>query len=188
MESDSKLKKIGIGIKLFLAWLFTLLLFGILGMMLVRGPILFLQEFSYSGKGTVEKVKSVHGGYDLYLSSKEEFHWILNRPEPSVGDEFYKEKYSFRYMVNGKNRTDKEHVLTLISIPIPYRAAFILLVAMLIFQTVFYWIYKKSPPVAFLEAFWEKTYKKMASVITMYVLPVLFLWYVIDFFVVDLFL
>ena len=175
-------------IKIFVLWFFTLLLFFVLAMMLFRGPMLFLYEFSDSAKGIVEKVKVVRGGHDLFLSSNKKFHWILNLPEPIVGDKFDKEKYSFRYMVNGKNRATKKEIMILTTFPMPYKYAFILFGVMIIFQTIFYKIYKKSPPMAFIDAFQGVTHSKMASVVSMYFLPVLFVYYTIYFFVLDFFL
>ncbi len=171
-----------------IAWIYTILLFTASVTILFRGPMLFLQEFTKSAKGKVEKVEMVHGGYDIFLSSREDFYWILSTPPPVAGDRFTKEMNSFRYMINSKNRTSKKEIMMLTSFPILYPYSFVLLGIMLIFQTVFYKIHEKSPPVAFLESFHQKVYKKQASTITMYILPVLFIWYIIYFFVIDIFL
>jgi hypothetical protein len=153
--------------------------------MLLRGPLLFFQETLKSAKGTVNMVKISRGGYDVFFIDQEKsFSWIIACPPPEIGDEFHKEKYSFRYMVNGKNRETKEEIMTS-SIPIPYKYTFILFGLMTIFQFAIYRIYKKAPYITFIDVCQGVRHSKAASIISLFPIPILFIIYTVYFFAID---
>jgi hypothetical protein len=126
-----------------LACAYIFLFFFVLFMVFIRGPTLFFFQYFGSAKGNIIEIKSVHGGDDLYFDNGSIFHWIIAPHAPKIGDYFDKEKYSFRYLVNGKNATTRSEAMVLTSVPIPPKYAFPLMILMIIFQFVYYKMYGK---------------------------------------------
>jgi hypothetical protein len=147
------------------------------------GFLLFFQEFNSSAQGKVVEVKSVHGGYDIYLDNDSEFHWILGGVPPEIGDYFNKQSCSFRYLVNGENAITITKAMVLTSIRIPPRYCFPLLVFLLLFQFFFYRKYKITVSVAFWNGFdYKKISLRDTPLFELAVIPIVLIIYSLQFF------
>ena len=158
--------------------------------MIILSPLLFLQEFSKDAAGRVVKVKSVHGGEDLYLDDGTVFHWIIGADHPQIGELLKKEMYSFRYIVNGKNVMTHSDAMELTSIRIPSRYVFPLFLFLIVFQFYFFHKYKLTPwevvlnRVNFDEEASGKLYdpKSPALHFDLALIPIIFMIYSIQYF------
>ena len=188
-KSDNPNIKLRTALKFVTLLTFNLFLFYSIANMTLYGSIFFLTEFNKAAHGVVERAERIGKGRHVFLDSGEDFYWKIHHPLPKAGDTFHKEKYSFRYMVNGKNCMTKEDALSALTVPfLPYKYAFIVFCVMLIFQFIYYRIYEKSPQVAFREMFEDKSYSKMASKITMFILPAVFAYYLFWLLLIPVFL
>lgn len=151
--------------------------------MLCFAPFLFFQELNSSAHGKVVNIKSVHGGYDIYLDNGTEFHWIIGNTPPQKGDYFNKLCCSFKYLINDKNAMTINKAMVLTSIRIPPRYCFPLLIFLLLFQFIFFRKYKVTAWVAFWNGFdYEKIHLKDTPLFDLAVIPIVFIIYSIQFF------
>lgn len=172
-------KKISHSIQI-ISCIIYILLFAFFVCVVPMSIVIFYQEFFDSEEGNVVKLeRSGHGGVIIKLDNGEKYLWVITSKPPIVGDKFNKEKYSFKYEVNGKNVMNRAEVIFLLT-RMPPLVLFPIIITHILFSI---WYYKKFGEVVFATCEGKK-YGVIKSYLTMVPIPIILVYYSILYFAI----